>query len=344
MSIIIDLQYVNLVGSRLERFKQLRSRLWVCKCPYCLDDTNKKVKLKMYFYQSHKGGTSDHLSVHCHRCNYSNPFGAFLKEFEPTMYEEYRLEVFKERFGTQTIQSSSEPQKPAIEPVSPLPEPVVQLPLPTIRSLPQNHPAKLYVQSRKLPDWTHDLLQYSENFKQDFCEFSTEASLMKLPEDARLIIPFYDENHNLTMIQGRALDPKCDLRYITLKKDETNVKIFGLDRVDKTKTVLCVEGPIDSLFLPNAIASCDSNLLTVEASIYIYDFEPRSREIMNGLKNAIERGKRVVIPPDGFQYKDINEAVIGGMTSRDLITFIAKHTYQGLAARMRFSKYCSIKL
>lgn len=352
MSIIIDINYVGLVGSRLERFKQVRARLWVARCPICGDSQKKLTKKRFYIYQNHKDGSADYLSVACHNCGYGNPFGKFLEEFDPGMYKEYRLEQFKERSGVNQYTPPSQPTTPIqstpVAPVEPTPTAIVipdRLNLPTINQLPDGHPAKDYVISRKLPLWTHDLLMYTDNFKESFTDFSIEASLMQLPDDPRLVIPFYDESGTLKVVQGRALNPKSSLRYISLKKNETDNKVFGLDRVDRSRTVLVVEGPLDSLFLPNTLAAADADLLSVDADIYIFDFEPRNKEIMKRLLNAIEKGKRVVIPPDNYIHKDINDcAKDGGLSSRDLVQFIGKHCYQGLAARMRFSKYCSIKL
>jgi hypothetical protein len=134
------------------------------------------------------------------------------------------------------------------------------------------------------------------------------------------------------------------LRYITLKKSEESTKVFGLDRVDRSRTTLVVEGPIDSLFLPNCVATADADLLSAGfGDIFIHDFEPRNREIMKRLKRSIEAGKRVVIPPDNFPHKDINDLVKdGGQSPRQIVEFIGKYCYSGLAARMRFSQYCRL--
>lgn len=349
MSVQLDVMYVGLVGSRLDKFKQARSRLWLCRCPICGDSKKKANKRRFYIFSDHSN--AECLFVKCHNCSYSNSFGKFLEEFDQGLYKEYRLELFKERSGVQTAQTTNPIQTQPVAPDNPIPAPSEAIPppkalsLPTIAQLPDDHPAKLYVLSRCLPLWTHGLLMYTANFKEDFKDFSVEASLMELPEDARLVIPFYNRAGELKVVQGRALG-KSSLRYISLKKCETDTKVFGLDRVDTSRTVLVVEGPIDSLFLPNCIATADADLLSAGiGDLIIHDFEPRNKEIMRRLLTSIEKGKKVVIPPDNYPHKDVNDMVKdGGLSPRDLVQFMGKHCYQGLAARMRFSKYCLIKL
>ena len=81
---------------------------------------------------------------------------------------------------------------------------------------------------------------------------------MKLVPDARLVIPFYDENDELFAVSGRSLETNDKiLRYVTIRTNENENKlIYGLDRVDFDDVVYIVEGPLDS-FLDNCIASGD---------------------------------------------------------------------------------------
>ena len=66
-------------------------------------------------------------------------------------------------------------------------------------------------------------------------------------------------------VSGRALETgDKTLRYITLRTVESDDKlVYGLDRVDFNKTIKIVEGPLDSLFLSNCLASGDANLTHV---------------------------------------------------------------------------------
>ena len=55
------------------------------------------------------------------------------------------------------------------------------------------------------------------------------------------------------LFRSRAIRDES-LRYILVKIEEDSPTVFGLDSVDLEKEVFVVEGPIDSLFLPNSIA------------------------------------------------------------------------------------------
>ena len=67
---------------------------------------------------------------------------------------------------------------------------------------------------------------------------------MKLVPDARLVIPFYDENDELFAVSGRSLETNDKiLRYVTIRTNENENKlIYGLDRVDFDDVVYIVEG------------------------------------------------------------------------------------------------------
>ena len=70
----------------------------------------------------------------------------------------------------------------------------------------------------------------------------------------RIIIPSFDENHKLIYFQARALFDHIVPKYLNSVAPRENV-IYGLDRVDKSKPVIVLEGPIDSMFIENAVAT-----------------------------------------------------------------------------------------
>ena len=69
----------------------------------------------------------------------------------------------------------------------------------------------------------------------------------------RIIIPTFDENHKLIYFQARALLGQTP-KYLNSVAPRENV-IYGLDRVDKSKPVIVLEGPIDSMFVENGVAT-----------------------------------------------------------------------------------------
>jgi len=187
-------------------------------------------------------------------------------------------------------------------------------------------------------------LYYAEDFKK-FVEIDMKIEKEGLKEnDPRLVIPFYDENKNLVAFQGRALG-ESKLRYITVKMQDDNIKLFGLDRIDlgdeETK-VYVTEGPIDSLFLENAVATADAtltkaaNYIDKSKIVLIYDNEPRNKDICRHMEKAIEEHYLIVIWPEMIEEKDINEMILSGFSPDEIQDIISKNTFQNLRAKIEF--------
>jgi|TARA_R110000787_G_scaffold336_9_gene1292 hypothetical protein len=71
----------------------------------------------------------------------------------------------------------------------------------------------------------------------------------------RLTIPFYDENGQVEFYQSRALSAKQEGFAKFLSKLNSDKSIFNLDRIDyELDYIFIMEGAIDAMFLPNAVA------------------------------------------------------------------------------------------
>ena len=140
-------------------------------------------------------------------------------------------------------------------------------------------------------------------------------------------------------LQGRSIDPN-PVKYITVMFDENAPKIYGLDDVEKSKAVYVTEGPFDSTFIRNAIAMCgadaDVSRWGIDNPVYVYDNEPRNREIVNRIGRTIDRGDSVVIFPSSIDDKDINDMVISG---HDVQKIVECNTYSGLEAKLKFNTW-----
>jgi len=220
------------------------------------------------------------------------------------------------------------------------------LELPTIDSLPEIHFARSYVVQRQIPKAFQSQLYYAEDFKQ-FCESLGIEKDGLHEKDKRLVIPFYDKEKNLIAIQGRSLG-ESKLRYITLKLHDDNKKVYGLDRVNNESMVYVTEGPIDSMFLENAVATADSNLESITDCVdksnvvLVFDNEPRNKEIINKINHAIENHFNVVIWPEFIEEKDINEMVLNGFSPDEIQDIISKNTFVNLRAKMEFVNWKKI--
>jgi hypothetical protein len=149
---------------------------------------------------------------------------------------------------------------------------------------------------------------------------------------------------NLIAVSGRALETSdYKLRYVTLRTDDSKEKlVFGMDRVSVHEPVKIVEGPIDSLFLSNCIASGDANLsliaknISANKKILIFDNQPRNKELVKMMQDAINLNYDVVIWPSTIEEKDINEMVMSGISPDEIERIISSNSLSGLKAQMRF--------
>ena len=211
--------------------------------------------------------------------------------------------------------------------------------LPKISELNKEHPARSYLEQRKIPQEKLDHLFYADKFKRFVNERKQTFDSLN-NDQPRIIIPLRDEDGNMFGLQGRSLSPKSKLRYITIIFDESKPKLFGLDRINYDKPIFIVEGPIDSLFLGNAVAMAgsDVNIRSLGWSnyIWVYDNEPRNKQIVDRITAAIDRGDQVVIWPDGIEEKDINDMVLAGHNPASLVE---SNTYQGLQAKLKLSHW-----
>lgn len=335
MSLYIDRKYVSLLSVKLPRFIHKSEYLWNFRCPICGDSKKNAIKARGYIYRR-----KNDLAYSCKNCHLELPFGKFLKTVDAALYSEYQLEKYQEGHRASATSNKADMLE-AFREVPKFPEKAIDLP--TIASLPESHPAKVYLKGRQLPKQWLDYLFYAHDFKAFALEyFSRSSNVNGLREkEHRIVIPFYDEKNILQGVQGRALD-NSGIRYITLKASDDAKKIFGLDKVDFQKTINVVEGPLDSMFLFNCIATMDSNLSTVIRIVgdydyrFIFDNQPRNKEIVKQMNRVIENGHKIVIWPNHIQGKDINEMVQEGIEAQWIID---NNTYEGLKAKLQFTMW-----
>jgi hypothetical protein len=187
-------------------------------------------------------------------------------------------------------------------------------------------------------------LYYTDDFLS-FCDELFPEHGKKLPRgDERLVIPFWDGKKILQGVQGRTLS-NSEIRYITIRAREDMTKVFGLDLIDFTKPINVVEGPIDSMFLKNSLATMDSALYRVIETIgdhdyvFIYDNEPRNKDLLKTLRKTINMGRKVVIWPSSIKEKDINDMVLAGHTIHKIIE---ERTFQGPRAMLEFETWSKV--
>ena len=125
--------------------------------------------------------------------------------------------------------------------------------------------------------------------------------------------------------------------------DDHEPKIYGLDNINKESTVYITEGPFDSTFISNSIAMCGADVdisdWGIGDPVYVYDNEPRNREIVNRISKTIDSGNKVVIWPSSIKEKDINDMVLSGL---DVQNVVESNVYNGLEAKIKFNYWKKI--
>ena len=328
MSNYVDTKYLNLLSVHLAQFKRKADNLYNFRCPYCGDSQKSTTKARGYVFLH----TGDYF-YKCHNCSYGTSLKKLIQDVDGELYKQYLMERFsiKERKSiTKTGVTIRKPPKYVKNEFKNLDK---------ISQLKHDHFAKVYVNNRRIPTNLH----YKLFFAPKFYEWVNSIIPNKFEiqyDEPRLVLPFLDENKTLIGFQGRALN-KSKTKYITIMIDESKPKVFGLDEVNKNKKIYVVEGPIDSLFLDNSIAmaGADLSLLQLPKPVIVYDNEPRNREIIHRMEKVIHKDLELVIWPDYIEDKDINDMIISGYDTHDIMSILKDHTYSGLSASAKLSEW-----
>ena len=315
---LIDSKYIGLVSSRLGNFKRVKSDLYNFRCPICGDSKKNKTKTRGYLYT-----IKADVNFRCHNCGASMTFSNFLKEIDPVVHKQYVFERFKQgSTGRGTVV-----EEPVFKFEAPTFKSSIDLPLASTVDV-----SRIYLEKRKL-DPTK--FYYAERFVE---YVNSHKQSMDVKEHPRIIIPLYYEK-NLVGVQGRSLNSNS-VKYITTIFYDEAPKIYGLDNIRRDAPVFVTEGPFDSTFILNSIAMCgaDSDVRKwgVSTPVWVYDNEPRSKEITERISNAIARGDSVVIWPTGIEEKDINDMILAG---HDVQSIVESNTYSGLEANLQFTTW-----
>lgn len=320
----VDQRYINLVSSRLTLFKQKSSNLYNFRCPICGDSQKQKNKARGYFYV-----VKNNTNFKCHNCGINISFNNFLKQLDVTLHKQYVFEKFKEgKTGKNFVVET-----PKLEFSKPVFKKKLDLPKASEVTIAKDYLEKRMINPEKF-FFARNFKEWTNTQKQTFSKIDKEES--------RIIIPLYDFENNIIGFQGRSLVPKS-VKYITVMLSEDSPKIYGLNTIKKDEIVYVTEGPFDSTFIRNSIAMCgadaDISELGFSRVVWIYDNEPRNREILSRISRAIEMGQNVVIWPSTIKEKDINDMVLSGL---DVHTVIESNTYSGLEAKLKFTNWKKI--
>ena len=327
----IDTKYANLLSVKLERYnvKSHNPFLANFRCPICGDSQKSKTKARGYLL-THKSG----LVMKCHNCNASMRFDKFIEYVDEPLYRQYRLEKFTGKSNKKELKQkfNFSPQDKIIE------NKTLNDIIESVDNLEQNHPAVQYCLSRKLPSYKLSYIYHVDDVSK-IASVLPEYRDKITTNEPRLVLPFYDRENNLVGLTMRAID-NSRLRYLTVRVDDTKPMIYGYDQVNLSERITCVEGPIDSLFLPNAVAVGGSDMnkaidLLPDDTIFVFDNQPRNKQICSLMNKVINKNRSVCIWPNAMMGKDINDMVKLGY--KDVPGIIHNNTFSGLEAKAQLS-------
>lgn len=278
---------------------------------------------------------------HCYNCDHNTNLYGFLEFIDTQVAKEYALEKYKNEFKSgQTTKIISSTRKGGLDwtgEKSIVPD--ARKKFPSVDRLPDHHEAVKYLTERKVRKCFWDRIHYSIDIRQ----WVKDKTKMETSVQNAIVFPLVDETQNEFGVTIRNMNPKSTFRYQTFMYDESHTKVFGLDRLDRSKEVFMAEGIFDALMMPNSLASLDASLskkaealnLDKNKTTLVFDNEPRNKYVTKAVERAIKQDWRVAFWPLDCKEKDLNDMTRKGKS----IHFVIDNRFSGLEARLQFLKW-----
>jgi len=348
---------------------EFSSGLFNFRCPICGDSKKDKSKKRGYFYINKKTKTS--YNFKCHNCGLNLSFTDFLKEYDPALYKRYIFDQLKTKH---TFKKDNKQQNTEffVEKIDNsiikefLNQKIHEKIIIPARKLEDFNVMK-YIYDRKIPRGRLNDIFYVENFynqlynpmKQLIKDVTNENFIDEEKHfnyDPRIFWFIKNRTNDIIGIQGRSLNPKAKLRYLTIKITDDPM-IGNLEKIDLNETVYVTEGFIDSMFVKNCVSLNGSSYqstidkmeeLKVENMVIIFDNEPYNKEIKKKVEHIIKESMRnnnikigVCLLPSYLRPKgkDLNDYIKKGIEKIKLLNIINENTFYGLTAKIKFSKW-----
>jgi transcription elongation factor Elf1 len=332
----LESKYIGILSTRLRNFKRKSGSLYNFSCPICGDSAKDSRKARGFVYV--KEGK---FLYTCHNGCGTMGIPKFIKQVDEFVYNDFIIEKVMEG------KSPEQKKDPVLDPSKPKYVTTTALNnLKKVSQLKHDHYCREYIDSRRIPTNCHHKLFHAPKFMSwvnTFMPGKFEQKHLHFDGPA-LVIPFVNKDGRMHALQGRYFEG--DLRYITIVLDESVPKIWGLDNYDKSHKGYVLEGPIDAMFIPNAVATAGGTelstlrFLNLDNTVICFDNEPRSKDTIKKIEKAIHHGMKVCIWPEGLAHKDVNDMIKdGGMTADNVRETIDRNTFSGLSATLALNKW-----
>ena len=328
----VDHKYIGLLSSRLDRFSRKSDKLYNFRCPICGDSHKNRHKARGYLFEA-----DNSLVYKCHNCGFSGGLGKLIEQVDSHLFSQYKMETFSEKNNRTRIANTD--YTPNFAPKKVTKENSVLLDYALkLSELPTAHPAVLYAQTRRIPESKWGDLYYTEDYSV-LEQLRPEVYEGRLLKDARIVIPFRNRDGKLIAVQGRSITGS-KTRYVTIRLTQNDPLIYNLESIDTMERIFVTEGPLDSMFLPNAVACGGSDLvramrvLPKSNTTLVFDNQPRNKDLIALIEKSCRWGYSVFIWPSHIHQKDINDLVVDGYTPEEIAPLINKNTFTDLALRL----------
>ena len=335
MSISVDSTYIGMMGNRLELFRSLGgvNKLYNFRCPICGDSSKNAFKRRAYFYVN---DSQEGYNFRCHNCEASHSLYRFIELKFPDYLKQYKMDSFIHG-GNKTGRSGD-----VLEAAIPMAKKEVVLDgVVPLDFLPENHPAVRYIlRDRQLPRHLLDKFLHVEKYVEWLSETTKEELHYK--EHSRILIPFTDETGRIYRYIARSYDVDIASKYLYTDID-TGSSFYNWYHVDKEKLVYVVEGAIDAMLLPNAIAIGNAKYSrgdfdALKNYVIVPDNEPRNPHVVKSIEKAIHANHPICLWPS-YIGKDINDILKNGVSIDAMVSMIQENTYSGVLARLKFNSW-----
>ncbi len=278
--------------------------------------------------------SEDRAQYYCFNCSANMSFQKFLKEYYSEVYFKYiktfGSKMFKSVLGATKATELPNDEDLIVQDLKYIYENISFPIYSTVNGIVKKTlqlKALRYLKSRSIP------IEKIKEMSVCFGNYLDPQTLIpKYYLKNRIIIPYFCGDKVYTF-QARALQEGHEPKYITIK-EENKTKIYNYFSTKKNELVFILEGPIDSFFLPNAIATSGTISASSDAAKLIKNkFSNRIWVFDNYYKD--EAGKRNIFKfvkagekcfnwvSDWSDCKDINDVVMKkGLTSEQITEVI----------------------
>jgi len=288
------------------------------RCPICGDSKVSLKKMRFWFFENKKGGTS----THCFNCDYSASFYSFLKEQNQSYFSLYTKEKSAKSFNSlyESLDTMVFDALPVVD------EPIE---IPEFDDLPQE--AIQYLKDRKV---------YNEILRRKIVvKYVKEKEIFDMYLKDYIVFPLLTSTNEMFGFQARSLSTKKFFTKI-FDKNKYN-KIWNIYQCKDTEKIYAFESIFDALSsgIDNSIAmlGIGSESCSIPTNIvYCLDNQNVDDTAKINARAYAKANCEVFVWPKNIQAKDCNELLTKfGYNVQDIKELIQKNCFSSLEATIK---------